>query len=160
MAVNKVIYNGTTLIDLTGDTVTASCILSGYTAHDKSGTKIKGTYNPNWTYDYILEQGFDYGNSTYVDDGSTITVTNDKNGHTLTKQITDSKVTTTVKDKNGTTKGTFVKTYNDDCSVITSVNNYTGYTTTKTFDYNNQTVTIVTKNKSGTVVRSTTKKLI
>lgn len=160
MAVNKVIYNGTTLIDLTGDTVTAGKILSGYTAHDKSGTKIKGTYNPNWTYDYILEHGFDYGNSTYVDDGSTVTVTNDKNGHTLIKQITDSKISTTVKDINGTTKGTFVKTYNDDCSVITSVNSYNGYTTTKTFDYDNQTVTIVTKNKSGTVVRSTTKKLI
>lgn len=42
--VNKVaLSNGTVLIDLTGDTVTASSMLSGITAHDKSGTKITGT---------------------------------------------------------------------------------------------------------------------
>ena len=43
MAVNKVVYNNTTLIDLTGDTVDASKVLSGYTAHDKSGKAITGT---------------------------------------------------------------------------------------------------------------------
>ena len=42
MAVNKVIYGNNTLIDLTSDTVDASKILSGYTAHDKSGAKITG----------------------------------------------------------------------------------------------------------------------
>lgn len=40
---NKVIYGGTTLIDLTGDTVTAADILTGVTAHDKSGAPITGT---------------------------------------------------------------------------------------------------------------------
>ena len=43
MAVNKVIYGGNTLIDLTADTVTEDKILSGYTAHDKSGALITGT---------------------------------------------------------------------------------------------------------------------
>lgn len=45
--VNKVIYAGDTLIDLTSDTVTANKILSGYTAHDKAGAPITGscTYN-------------------------------------------------------------------------------------------------------------------
>ena len=38
-----VLSNGTTLIDLTGDTVTAADILSGATAHDKSGAPITGT---------------------------------------------------------------------------------------------------------------------
>ena len=42
MAVNKVIYGNSTLIDLTSDTVDKSKILDGYTAHDKSGTKITG----------------------------------------------------------------------------------------------------------------------
>ena len=37
MAINKVIYGGETLIDLTGDTVTADKILSGFTAHDQGG---------------------------------------------------------------------------------------------------------------------------
>jgi hypothetical protein len=41
--VNKVIYGGQTLIDLTADTVTADKILSGYTAHDKSGAAITGS---------------------------------------------------------------------------------------------------------------------
>lgn len=40
---NKVIYNGNTLIDLTGDTVTEDKMLYGYTAHDKSGEEITGT---------------------------------------------------------------------------------------------------------------------
>lgn len=42
--VSKVVLsNGTTLIDLTGDTVTASDLLAGVTAHDKSGAPITGT---------------------------------------------------------------------------------------------------------------------
>lgn len=40
---NKVIYDGTVLIDLTADTVTADKILAKYTAHDKSGNIITGT---------------------------------------------------------------------------------------------------------------------
>ena len=43
MAVNKVIYGGNILIDLTTDTVTADKLASGITAHDKSGTIITGT---------------------------------------------------------------------------------------------------------------------
>lgn len=39
---NKIIYNGNTLIDLTGDTVDAAHLLEGYTAHDKSGAIITG----------------------------------------------------------------------------------------------------------------------
>jgi len=41
--VNKVIYGGDTLIDLTADTVTAALMLSGTKAHDKSGAPITGT---------------------------------------------------------------------------------------------------------------------
>ena len=41
--VNKVIYGGQTLIDLTGDTITAADLASGKTAHDKSGAVITGT---------------------------------------------------------------------------------------------------------------------
>lgn len=42
MAINKVIYGGETLIDLTGDTITAERMLKGSTAHDKSGEVIEG----------------------------------------------------------------------------------------------------------------------
>lgn len=43
MAVNKVIYGTQTLIDLTSDTVSADKMLTGITAHDKSGEVITGT---------------------------------------------------------------------------------------------------------------------
>ena len=46
MAINKVIYGGETLIDLTGDTVTADKILSGFTAHDKAWRKAHGAWSP------------------------------------------------------------------------------------------------------------------
>lgn len=42
MAINKVIYGGETVVDLTADTVSANKMLSGTTAHDKSGQKITG----------------------------------------------------------------------------------------------------------------------
>lgn len=41
--INKVIYGGRTLIDLTSDTVEASKLLLGTKAHDKSGAQIEGT---------------------------------------------------------------------------------------------------------------------
>lgn len=41
--INKVIYGNDTLIDLTGDTITASDLASGKTAHDRSGAIITGT---------------------------------------------------------------------------------------------------------------------
>lgn len=43
MAVNKVIYGGQSLIDLTGDTVAPDKVLTGFTTHDKSGEQITGT---------------------------------------------------------------------------------------------------------------------
>ena len=43
MAVNKVVYGTTVLVDLTGDTVTADKLLNGATAHDASGELITGT---------------------------------------------------------------------------------------------------------------------
>ena len=41
--INKVVFGGSTLIDLTADTVDAAHLLSGATAHDKSGAPITGT---------------------------------------------------------------------------------------------------------------------
>lgn len=41
--VNKVVINGSTRLDLTGDTITASNLASGVTAHDASGAPITGT---------------------------------------------------------------------------------------------------------------------
>ena len=43
MAISKVIYGGNTLINLTGDTVTADKMLEGTTAHGKDGELVTGT---------------------------------------------------------------------------------------------------------------------
>ena len=42
MAINKVIYGGRTLIDLTSDTITPDKLAKDITAHDKSGAAIVG----------------------------------------------------------------------------------------------------------------------
>lgn len=42
-AISKVVYGNTTLIDLTSDTVEASKLLSGYTAHGRDGEAVTGT---------------------------------------------------------------------------------------------------------------------
>lgn len=42
MAVNKVVLNGSTIIDVSGDTVAADKLLSAYTATKNNGTKITG----------------------------------------------------------------------------------------------------------------------
>ena len=42
MAISKVVYGGNTLIDLTADTIVASKLLSGYTAHGADGEPING----------------------------------------------------------------------------------------------------------------------
>lgn len=43
MGYNKIIYGGSTLMDLTADTVTADKLLEGITSHDMSGETITGT---------------------------------------------------------------------------------------------------------------------
>ena len=62
---NKVTFAGKTLIDLTGDTVTADKILSGYTAHDKSGKKITGKFLNNYppSFDLLNNLQDDAGNN-------------------------------------------------------------------------------------------------
>lgn len=47
MAVNKVVYGGQTLVDLTADTVTPATLAKGVTAHNASGNKITGTMKAN-----------------------------------------------------------------------------------------------------------------
>ena len=63
---NKVTFAGKTLIDLTGDTVTADKILSDYIAHDKSGKKITGTFLNN------CPSSFDLLNNIQDDDGNNL----------------------------------------------------------------------------------------
>lgn len=50
MAVSKVVYGTEALIDLTADTITVDKLVSGYTAHDKSGEAITGTLSFSTVY--------------------------------------------------------------------------------------------------------------
>lgn len=43
MAINKVVYDGNTLIDLTSDTITVSDVVSGVTFHLRDGSVASGT---------------------------------------------------------------------------------------------------------------------
>ena len=70
MAVNHVIINGETVVDLRNDTVSADKLLKGVTAHDKTGVKITGTMPNNGAVSgsiatkdgqYTVPQGFHNG---------------------------------------------------------------------------------------------------
>lgn len=72
MAVNKVVYGATVLVDLTEDTVTADKLLKGATAHDASGQLITG----------MMEAGIDTSDATAtasdMADGTTAYVNGEK----------------------------------------------------------------------------------
>lgn len=62
--VNRVSVNGQVIIDLSSDTVSSDTLMSGFTAHDKSGNQIVGTaagakeeqvksINPSTTYQTV-----------------------------------------------------------------------------------------------------------
>lgn len=61
MAVNKVIFDGNTLIDLSSDTVAPYKLLRGETAHDKSGKQIVGVLTRNNIYSGFSEPTVDFG---------------------------------------------------------------------------------------------------
>ena len=48
---NKIVKNGEVVLDLTGDTVTAGVLLSGYTAHNSAGSEVVGSYVAPEVYD-------------------------------------------------------------------------------------------------------------
>lgn len=81
MAISKVIYNGDTLIDLTGDTVTADKLAAGYTAHGKDGEKITGTndYDAN-TQDATATAAEILSGKTAYNKGAKVTGTMKNNG--------------------------------------------------------------------------------
>ena len=91
--INKVIYGGRTLIDLTGDTVTADKLLDGATAHDKSGAVITGVcdYDVNSQDATVAVAEMISGKTAYAR-GTKLTGTMPNNG----------AVSGTINDKDGT----------------------------------------------------------
>ena len=148
MSVNKVIYGGKTLIDLTSDTVTADQLIKGYTAHSKSGTVIIGTNSDE--INRIMTEGLTDGYKQYSDDGTIISTT-DAQGRTLTKTFSNDFLTctTVLKNQSGTVLGQTVRTFNQSTGVITTTDSK-GQVLTKTFNSSMTTCTSVLKNSSGT----------
>lgn len=69
MAISKIILNGVTQMDVTQDTVTASTLMSGETAHDASGVQITGTAagSNTFTLEYQNVNGVWSFTPTYAD---------------------------------------------------------------------------------------------
>ena len=65
MAKNKIVYNGTTLIDLTGDDVIESDVAQGKIFHKADGTQAIGTASGggDTLYDAYTSNDFEYSNS-------------------------------------------------------------------------------------------------
>lgn len=80
MAINKVIYGNTTLIDLTSDTVASEKMLQGTTAHSANGSTIIGSisskaaqiYTPTTTNQTIASGQYLSGAQTIAGDSNLI----------------------------------------------------------------------------------------
>lgn len=81
MAINKIIYGGETLIDLTGDDAMANHILSGKKAHNRTGNQITGTCTfDSDTSDATASADEILLNQTAYANGSKVTGTMPNNG--------------------------------------------------------------------------------
>ena len=87
--INKIVYGGRTLIDLTADTITADKLLEGFTAHDKSGAIITGTntYDSDTSEDTVAVAEMLIGKTAHAR-GTQLTGTMPNNG-SITGTITD-----------------------------------------------------------------------
>lgn len=72
MAINKVIVNGETKLDLTEDTVTVEDVKQGVTFHDATGALKTGLANAGGIDGYYIEKVFD--SSEIYDRGNIIIV--------------------------------------------------------------------------------------
>lgn len=81
MAISKVVYGGETLIDLTGDNITADKLKKGYTAHGANGEVINGTceHDANTQDATAAEAEILAGKTAYVR-GNKVTGTMKNNG--------------------------------------------------------------------------------
>lgn len=74
MAVNKVIYNQSILIDLTTDTVTAETLQKGYTAHKADGTIIIGEMFEGYPEEYCFYDPIQDSDGQDLKDNSSLVI--------------------------------------------------------------------------------------
>ena len=75
MPISKVVFNNSTLIDLTADTVAADKLLLGYTAHGSDGSLITGTYEGISVAPHLVIIAAAGSTITVTKDGSSVTPT-------------------------------------------------------------------------------------
>lgn len=109
MSFSKVVYGGRVLIDLTADSVIASALLKGYTAHGADGESIAGTVEGSSSSDEIDRILSLLNNSKMA--GAKIT-------KTFSSDMTS--CTTVFKDQNEIELCRTVKIYSDDSRIITT----------------------------------------
>jgi hypothetical protein len=150
MAVSKVVYGTSVLVDLTEDTVTAESLLLGCTAHDAKGDLVTGTYaavpmDP-WIEDYnvgYVDNGtwrYEKPTRTYsdiyeVEAGKTYLITLGKNvGSRFRSMFTTSDVTQSTVNVTGT--------------MVVNINNPASFSTAK-FEAPNDGYLIIAKDNVG-----------
>lgn len=105
--ISKVVYGNETLIDLTDDSVVASALLSGYTAHGADGAPISGacTFNADTTDATVNSNALLSGYTAYGASGSKISgnMTNvGKQQGTITTKAQSVSITAGYHDGSGT----------------------------------------------------------
>lgn len=156
MAVNKVVYGGKTLIDLTRDTVTKNTLAKGVTAHQADGSVVIGEFIDD-EIDRILTAGLTDGYKHFSDDGTIISTT-DSQGRTLKKTFSkDFKSCVSVlTGPNNEMLGRTERTYMDDgCTIITTDSK--GQKLTKKFSNDLKTMTAVLIDRNGRELARMTK---
>ena len=84
MAISKLIFDGVTQMDLTGDTVAADKLLQNYTAHGADGEAVAGSLVIPVTYT-LLYSGFVYAKNTSTTASSVCVLTLDDSANTKDK---------------------------------------------------------------------------
>lgn len=129
MGNNKIIFGDTTLIDLTNDTVTPDKLVSGETAHDRSGEQITGTAV---NLDGLTLSTNDIGNDDVV-------VTKENNGSWVKK--TASKLWDYIKGKIGISNGGSANKFLNERGTFTVVNSGKVYDVEMSSDLDEMTLT-------------------
>lgn len=135
--VNKVVFAGQTLIDLSGDSVTPGTLVAGATAHDAAGNLITGTAVTVTDDVEGKINSFKPVSTVFNTDGS-ITST-DASGNTLTTVLnSDGSITETYADVNASTKTRSTSVVIGTNGTVTETCVENGVTTvrTTTFDAN------------------------
>ena len=115
MGVSKVNYNNTTLIDISGDTVTPQTLVQGATAHNANGEQIVGTMIPGFSVEHVPINDIYNVFKSYWNAGGFTYASADDDGY---RKKTDGTFDTTITSKAGRRNGmwfysdTKVQTYN------------------------------------------------